>query len=163
MEQPSKQPAFDKTMQIGIVVPDVDIAVRAYEEMFGIVGWQIMEIGPENAAKVHVQGRPEVWKSKIAFTMVGSVMWELIEPLRDDDLFGRFLKQRGGIGGVHHVAVGTPAFQELLSDQKKLGNQSIMSGVFSGVEVHYLDTERDLGVILEVFSHMPDGIEAPTG
>lgn len=36
-------------------------------------------------------------------------------------------------------------------------------GTFSGVEVQYLDTERELGVILEVFSHLPEGIEQPVG
>jgi len=30
-----------------------------------------------------------------------------------------------------------------------------LSGTFSGVEVDFLSTERDLGVILEVFSGMP--------
>ena len=31
----------------------------------------------------------------------------------------------------------------------------ILSGTFSGVEVVYINTERELGVILEVFSGMP--------
>jgi len=30
-----------------------------------------------------------------------------------------------------------------------------MSGTFSGIEIDYLNTERELGVILEVFSGMP--------
>ena len=37
------------------------------------------------------------------------------------------------------------------------GNAPILSGKFSGVEVQYLSTERELGVILEVFSGMPGG------
>jgi hypothetical protein len=31
----------------------------------------------------------------------------------------------------------------------------VLEGTFMGVEVDYLNTERDLGVILEVFSGMP--------
>jgi hypothetical protein len=68
-------PAFNKTMQIGIVVPDVEVAARAYEEQYGIGNWQIMEIGSENTEDVRLHGRPLEWKSKIAMTMVGSVMW----------------------------------------------------------------------------------------
>lgn len=163
MTSQENAPAFNKTMQIGIVVPDVEVAARAYQDLYGIGGWQIMEIGSENTQDVRLYGRPLEWKSKIAVTVVGSVMWELIQPIDENDLFGRFLAQRGGVGGVHHIAVATPDFQRVVQEQAERGNQPILSGTFSGVEVHYLDTERELGVILEVFSHMPDGIEQPGG
>lgn len=158
-----KQPDFNKTMQIGIVVPDVEIAARAYEDLYGIGGWQVMEVGSENTENVRLHGRPLEWQSKIAVTMVGSVMWELIQPVRDDDLFGQFLAQRNGIGGVHHIAVATPDYRNVADEHAQRGNTPILSGTFSGVEVQYLDTERDLGVILEVFSHLPEGIEQPGG
>ena len=154
-------PAFTETMQIGIVVPDIDAAVRRYQDLYGIRGWQIMEIDSGNTEDVRLYGRPVEWTSKIAMTMVGSVMWELIQPSDKNDLFGRFLAQRGGVGGVHHIAVRTPDFQRVVQQEAARGNQSILSGTFSGVEVHYLSTERDLGVILEVFSGLPDGIPEP--
>jgi methylmalonyl-CoA/ethylmalonyl-CoA epimerase len=110
---------------------------------------------------VRLYGRPLEWKSKIAITMVGSVMWELIQPLDKNDLFGRFLAERGGVGGVHHIAVGTPDFRRVVHEEAARGNEPILSGTFSGVEVHYLSTERDLGVILEIFSGFPDGIQKP--
>ena len=157
----ARRPAFNQTMQIGIVVPDVEAAARMYQDSFGIDGWQIMEIDSENTEDVRLYGRPLEWKSKIAMTMVGTVMWELIQPVSEDDLFGQFLAARGGIGGVHHIAVNTPHFRRVVQDRAARGSQSILSGTFSGVEVHYLDTERELGVILEVFSGFPDGIEKP--
>jgi methylmalonyl-CoA/ethylmalonyl-CoA epimerase len=163
MTQPNIAPAFNKTMQIGIVVPDVEAAARTYQERYGISGWQIMEIGSENTENVRLHGRPLEWKSKIAITMVGSVMWELIQPVEPGDLFGQFLAQRGGIGGVHHIAVATPDYRKVVNDQAQRGIPPILSGTFSGVEVQYLDSERELGVILEVFSHLPEGIEQPGG
>ena len=159
----TRQPAFNKTMQIGIVVPDVDAAARAYEEQYGIGGWLIMDVGAENTANVRLHGRPLEWKSRIAVTMVGSVMWELIQPIDPNDLFGQFLAQRGGVGGVHHIAVATPDYRKVVEDHARRGNEPILSGTFSGVEVQYLDTEGELGVILEVFSHLPEGIEQPSG
>lgn len=158
MTNPISSPAFTRTMQIGIVVPDVEAAARAYETQFGITGWQIMEIGSENTRDVRLQGRPLDWKSKIAITMVGEVMWELIQPVSPDDLFGQFLAQRNGVGGVHHIAVATPDYRKVVEDHAQHGAVPILSGTFSGVEVQYLDTERDLGVILEVFSHLPEGV-----
>jgi methylmalonyl-CoA/ethylmalonyl-CoA epimerase len=156
-------PAFNKTMQIGIVVPDVEHAVSIYQERYGIGGWQIMEVGSENTHDVRLHGRPVDWKSKIAVTMVGSVMWELIQPVRDDDLFGQFLTRRGGVGGVHHIAVATPDYRAVVEGQTQDGKTPILSGSFSGVEVQYLNTESDLGVILEIFSDLPEGVEHPAG
>lgn len=154
-------PAFTETMQLGIVVPDVEEAVRLYRDVYGIGGWQIMDVGNENTENVQLRGRPVEWKSRIAVTMVGSVMWELIQPLDDNDVFGQFLAARGGVGGIHHVAVATPDFRGVVDQHAARGKQSILSGTFSGVEVHYLDTERELGTILEVFSHLPDGVPRP--
>lgn len=163
MTAAKKQPDFNKTMQIGIVVPDVEVAARAYEDIYGIGGWQVMDVGSENTEDVRLHGRPLEWKSKIAVTMVGSVMWELIQPVRPDDLFGQFLAQRNGVGGVHHIAVATPDYRKVVAEQAKRGNTPILSGRFSGVDVQYLDTESELGVILEVFSHLPEGIAQPGG
>lgn len=163
MNASTNAPAFTKTMQIGIVVPDVEVAARAYEERYGIGGWQIMEVGSENTENVRLYGRPLEWKSKIAVTIVGSVMWELIQPVRPDDLFGQFLAKRDGVGGVHHVAVATPDYRKVVNDQALRGREPILCGNFSGVDVQYLDTERELGVILEVFSDLPEGVDLPTG
>ena len=163
MTSQNNPPAFSKTMQIGIVVPDVEAAVRTYRDVYGIGGWQVMEVDSENTADVRLHGRPVEWRSKIAVTIVGSVMWELIQPVDEEDLFGRFLAERGGVGGVHHIAVATPDYQRVVSEQSERGKGPILSGTFSGVEVQYLDTERELGVILEVFSHLPEGVASPSG
>lgn len=41
------EPPSRKPMQIGIVVPDVEAAVRTYGDVYGIGGWQVMEIGSD--------------------------------------------------------------------------------------------------------------------
>ncbi len=152
-ERSPTEPTFTDTMQIGIVVPDLDAAVRTYRDVYGIGPWDIAEIGPENAQDVRLYGRPVEWRTRAAWAMVGRVQWELIQLLDDNGLFARFLAERGG--GVHHIAVATPDFRRTLKEQAARGNEPILSGTFSGVEVDFLSTERDLGVILEVFSGMP--------
>jgi methylmalonyl-CoA/ethylmalonyl-CoA epimerase len=81
--------------------------------------------------------------------MVGQVMWELIEPLDDDNIFARFLAEKGP--GVHHVAVSTPDFDEAVAAGTATGKPLVLSGVFGGIDIAYLPTEDDLGVPLEVF------------
>ena len=154
---PRTTAAFDKTMQIGIVVPDLEAAVHTYEEVYGIGPWDIFEVGPQMIeGEVLVYGKPADWRGRAATTMVGGVMWELIEPHHEDDMFGRFLAARGGVGGVHHIAVGTPDYRGVVAAHKARGTPPLMSGRFSGIDVDYLDTERELGVILEVFSGFPE-------
>ena len=61
MQSSENAPAFNKTMQIGIVVPDVEVAARAYQERYGNGGWTIMEIGSENTDNVRFYRQPLHW------------------------------------------------------------------------------------------------------
>jgi methylmalonyl-CoA/ethylmalonyl-CoA epimerase len=85
--------------------------------------------------------------------MIGHVEWELIEPLDDESIYARFLAEKGE--GVHHIAVAAPNFDETLAIQAERGNDLVLSGVFSGVQVAYLATDRDLGVLIEIYSGSP--------
>ena len=73
--------------------------------------------------------------------------------LDEDSLWGRFLAERGG--GVHHIALATPSFEGAVAEQAERGNDLVLSGTFSGIDLAYLPTDRDLGVITEIFSGMP--------
>ena len=84
-------------------------------------------------------------------------MWELIEPLDEEGIYARCLAEKGE--GIHHVAVATANFDETVARAER-GNDVILSDEFSGARFAYLATERDLGVVLEVFSGTPDD-EAP--
>ncbi len=90
--------------------------------------------------------------------MVGRVQWELIEPLDDESIYAQFLAEKGE--GAHDIAVAAPQFDETLATQAKPGNDLVLSE-FSGIRVAYLGTERDLGVIIEIFNGMPDVEQKP--
>lgn len=147
-------PAFTQTMQIGIVVRDLDATMRKYVDEYGIGPWQIYEFNPGNAKDFHEYGQPVKRSWRLAVAMVGQLQWELIEPLDDEGIYARFLAERGG--GVHHIAVAARSFDEMVAMEAKRGIDVVLSGEFEGVRVAYLGTERELGVILEIFSGMPD-------
>ena len=46
------EPVFTDTMQIGIVVRDLDATIRHYEA-YGIGPWQFFEVMPEKATDLH--------------------------------------------------------------------------------------------------------------
>lgn len=152
--RPARNPAFTETLQIGIVVRDLDATLRAFANDYGIGPWEIHEFNPERAADLREDGRPAKRSWRLAVTMVGHVMWELIEPLDDQSTYARFLAEKGE--GVHHIAVATPSFDETVAAQARRGKKLILSGTFSGIKVAYLPTERDLGVVIEIASGAPD-------
>ena len=147
-------PAFTQTMQIGIVVRNLDAAIRKYVDDYGIGPWKIYEFNPGNAKGLHEYGQPVERSWRLAVAMVGQLQWELIEPLDDKSIYARFLAEKGG--GVHHIAVAAQSFDKMLAMEAKRGSKLVLSGEFEGVKVAYLDTERDLGVTLEIFSGTPD-------
>ncbi len=69
-------------------------------------------------------------------------MWELIEPLDEDGIWARFLAEKGE--GVHHVAVAAPDFEETVARAER-EDGLMLSCEHSGVDIAYLDTQRDLG------------------
>jgi hypothetical protein len=50
-ERSPTEPTFTDTMQIGIVVPDLDAAIRTYRDVYGIGPWEVFEVGPENTER----------------------------------------------------------------------------------------------------------------
>ena len=154
-----RDPVFTQTMQIGIVVRDLDATMRKYVDEYGIGPWKIFEFNPGNAEDLHEYGKPVKRSWRVAVAMVGQLQWELIQPLDDQSIYARFLAEKGG--GVHHIAVAARSFDEMLATAAKRGIDVVLSGEFEGVKVAYLGTDRDLGVILEIYSGMPNLEEKP--
>ena len=148
-----REPVFNETVQLGIVVRDLEATVRRYVDDYGIGPWEFAQIDAGEANNYREYGRPVERSTRIAVATVGQVMWELIEPLDEEGIYARFLAEKGE--GIHHVAVATPDFDETVGRAER-ENNVILSGEFSGARVAYLTTERDLGVVLEVFSGTPD-------
>ncbi len=145
-----REPAFTETVQIGIVVRDLEATMQRYVDDYGIGPWDIVEFHPENAPDLHEHGKPVRRSWRLASTMIGRMQWELIEPLDDESDYARFLAEKGE--GVHHIALAPSNFDEAVAAQAEKGNDLVLSGTFSGYRVAYLATDRDLGVLTEIFS-----------
>ena len=153
------EPVFTETIQIGIVVRDLDAKMRRYVDDYGIGPWQVYQFKPGDLKDWREHGQRVEPSTRLAVAMVGRVQWELIEPLDDKSIYARFLAEKGE--GVHHIAVAVANFDQTLAAEAKRGNDLVLScelgGEFSGIKVAYLGTQRDLGVILEIANRIPDG------
>jgi hypothetical protein len=153
------QPVFTETIQLAIVVRDLDAAMRTYVHDYGIGPWEIFGFDPENVADMRENGEPVERSWRLALARVGQVQWELIEPLDDQSVYARFFAEHGG--GLHHVGVAVPDFDETLAAQAERGNGVLLGGEYKGIRFAYLDTVRDLGLVTEIFSGAPGADQQP--
>ena len=152
-------PVFTDTIQLAIVVPDLDAAMRTYVHDYGIGPWEIFGFDPGNVADMREDGKPVERSWRLALAHVGRVQWELIEPLDEESVYARFLAETGG--GLHHVGVAVPDFDAALAAQAKRGNGVLLGGEYKGIRFAYLDTVDDLGVVTEIFSGAPGEDQQP--
>ena len=154
-----REPVFRETIQIAIVVRDLDATMRTYVHDYGIGPWEIYEFNPGNVTNMREDGQPVDRSWRLAISHVGQVQWELIEPLDEESIYARFLAERGA--GVHHVGVVVPDFQGTVAAQAERGNGVLLGGDYRGISFAYLATERDIGVITEIFSGAPGEGQQP--
>jgi methylmalonyl-CoA/ethylmalonyl-CoA epimerase len=150
-----RTPLFTETLQVAMVVRDLDETMRTYVEEYGIGPWDIYEFNPSNVADMTKNDAPARYAMRLALTKVGSVFWELIQPLDDKSIYADFLAEKGE--GIHHVGVATSDYAEALTDLKGKGHSVLAGGVYNGVAFSYLSTDRDLKAITEIFD-WPDGL-----
>ena len=79
----SRKSVFTETMQIGIVVRDLDATMRRYVDNYGIGPWQVHQFKREDVKEWFEHGQPVEPSTRIATAMVGHMQWELIQPLDD--------------------------------------------------------------------------------
>ena len=147
------EPLFTETLQIAVVVRDLDAALRTYVHDYGIGPWEIYEFNPSNTENMVRNGQPAEYAMRLAVTMVGTTQWELIEPLDDRSIYAEFLAEKGE--GLHHVAVGVADYSATLDTLRASGHTVLQGGLYNGVKFSYLSTDRDLGVITEIFDWPP--------
>jgi len=131
--------------------------MKTYVERYGIGPWEIYEFNPTTVEEMKAHGEPVESSWRLALARVGSVTWELIEPLDDRSTYAEFLAERGE--GVHHVGMAGTAFGGTLAEFDSEGRVPLLSGRYRGVDFAYLPTDADMGVATEIFSAVPSGQE----
>ncbi|HEY7603988.1 MAG TPA: VOC family protein [Gaiellaceae bacterium] len=162
-----REPIFNGTLQVSVVVPDLDKAMRTYVDDYGIGPWHVYDFNPGNVAGMHEAGRPVQRSWRLALAQVGEVQWELVQPLDEDSVYGRFLAEHGA--GVHHIGVAVPGYEGTISELTGRGHEVLLGGTYNGVTFAYLSTDRDLGIVTEIFDgapgedQQPDAVYPPAG
>jgi methylmalonyl-CoA/ethylmalonyl-CoA epimerase len=134
--------------QIGFVARDAGRMARKLTEITGIPAPEpILTDGFEKARTLY-RGNPSQATAKLIFFNLGQVALEIIEPIGGPSTWREFLDKHGE--GVHHIAFTVKSTKTAAGELSGFGIPPIQSGVFEGGSYVYCDSEKDLGVILEL-------------
>ncbi len=143
--------------QVGVLVRDLDQAMKGFAEDFGIQQWNVVDF--DHFPPVKVNGKPGKLNIKAAITTeIDNVEIELIQPTGEGP-FADHLEKFGP--GVHHFAVIMPdkneKFGQVMERELAAGRlpwlEAEMIEGEPGEKMHfaYLDRREDMGVIMEVY------------
>jgi hypothetical protein len=84
----------------------------------------------------------------LAFFRLENITIELIEPIGGPSTWREFLEKNGE--GVHHIAFRVGNMKEKVMLLEKHGMSEVQRGDFTGGAYSYVDSEKQLGVLLEL-------------
>jgi methylmalonyl-CoA/ethylmalonyl-CoA epimerase len=147
--------------QIGYVVKNLQNTVEVYWHKYGIGPWHIYDCNYPEHQNTYVRGEPKSYSMRIAFAHLGIMELELIQPLSGDSIYREFLNS--GREGIHHIGMKEVDGQSAIERLKAQGVQVLQTGTLNHGKRRYIymDTERDLGVILEYFEIEEGSVRRP--
>ncbi len=164
MSENSKQFPVKEIVQICILVPDLDAAMRNWHEKFGVGPWTIYTYAKPFVPNMTRHGKPCDYASRIGLANIGSMRIELIQPLSGDTVYSEHIKKHGY--GVQHLGILTDDMRRSLDDARAAGLEMTMDGSGFGLDgdghYAYLDTEDLIGVTLELIER-PKWRKEPDG
>jgi methylmalonyl-CoA/ethylmalonyl-CoA epimerase len=137
--------------QIGILVHDIEKTSEAYAQFFGVEKpeWSITD--ELDKAQTEYRGKRTQARAKLAFFDMGSLQLELIEPDHNPSTWRESLDKNGE--GPHHVAFVVKGMKEKIAVLERNRIPLLQTGEYSGGRYAYIDTLRDLKVIIELLEN----------
>ncbi len=139
--------------QIAIVVKDIDKTSEAFSRILGLPKPPVSITGGESA-RAEYRGEPTVAQAKLAFLNFGQVSLELIEPMGGDSVWQEVLDQKGE--GVHHIAFNVKGTHKVTDYLAGHDIPVIQQGHYPGGMYTYVDSERQLAVLLELLENFDE-------
>ncbi len=153
----TKKELFKNFVQIGVVVADIDQATRNLSEIFGIGPFRIIDWPPEGREDIEkfYYGQPGDFTARMAFTELGAIELELIQPVSGKSIWADFLREKGG--GIHHIRFNV---DDLIPVQDCLAGYDILpaqhgSGIRPGTMWMNFGSEEKVGFVIEVMKVLP--------
>lgn len=153
----SPKDMFSNCVQIGIVVADIDRAMENLTEIFGIGPFRIIEWPPADRSDFlrFYYSQPGDFTARMAFTEVGMMELELIQPLEGESIWADFIREHGE--GIHHIRFNVDDVKPVVEYLAGHGVQSAQhgSGLRPGTTWVNFDTQDIVGFTIEIMNVIP--------
>jgi len=159
MPEPSISPkeVFKQCVQIGTVVPDIDQTIRVLTQVFGIGPFSVVEWPPAGRDDMQrfYHEQPADFTARMAFTQIGPVELELIQPVTGTSIWADYLRDHGP--GIHHIRFNTFDMDAVVGylAQNGIGIAQRGSGIRPGTSWANFDTQDLVGFTIEVMKALP--------
>jgi methylmalonyl-CoA/ethylmalonyl-CoA epimerase len=137
--------------QIGILVHDIEATSQAYAQFFGVEKPQYSITDDVDKAQTQYRGKRSAARAKLAFFDMGSLQLELIEPDHNPSTWRESLDKNGE--GPHHIAFVIKGMKEKIAVLERNQMPLLQKGEYTGGRYAYVDTLRDLKVIIELLEN----------
>jgi len=131
--------AFKKVDHVAIAVPDLQEAIDLYKNLLGK--------DPESIEEVKDQ------KVRAAFFGIGDTNLELLFPTSPDSPISKFLEQKKGRGGLHHICIEVSDIEGHLKTLKANGVRLIDEEPKMGAhgkKIAFVHPKATNGVLIEL-------------
>ncbi len=137
-------------VQVCLIVSDVETIARRWSEIMGWTLPNFMTTLRHDVTKATHFGKPTNARIKMLLFNVGQIQFEVMQPLDEDSTWHDFHSKHGD--GIHHVAFFVPQTAPAAESFAQHGYVITQQGLFDnqGGMYTYLDTEKDLGVVIEL-------------
>jgi catechol 2,3-dioxygenase-like lactoylglutathione lyase family enzyme len=143
---------FNNFVQIGAVVADLDQSIKGLTEIFGIGPFRVIDWPPAGRKDIQrfYYGQPASFTARMAFTELGPVELELIQPLEGESIWADFLAVHGP--GIHHIRFNVLDLDPVVEylGERGIGIAQMGSGIRPGTVWANFDTESHVGFTIEV-------------
>lgn len=136
---------IEKISQIGIVVPDMEKAIKFYQDTMGIT-FNVLQREPEMC---ELHGKPTNFQLKTGFAFLSGLQLELIQVVDGYSAHSEFL-EKNPQGGMHHVAVYVEDLEAEVSKYLDASVELIARGEYMRTKWAYLDSTDQAGLLLEL-------------
>ena len=129
----------DKIDHIGIVVPNIEKALKHYKNVFNKIGSKPIISETQNV--------------KISFIEFSNVKLELIEPISEKSPISNFLK-KNPLGGMHHIGLEVDDLNNTYSDAKNNDLKPLSKPVkgYHGRDLFFLHPKKMMNTLFEILS-----------
>ena len=134
---------------VGYVTRSIEKTTKDLEKYLGLEPFKRMT---PNYFNKRYYSESEDFRTQLAFSRVGNMVYELIEVIQGRTVYGDFLNEHGE--GIHHLGYEISDLTKWAEAYKKVGIEQIMSAERVGLRWAYFNTP---GIIVELLERTPEG------